>query len=156
MFRRTVFWQVHVAFLRKLRDFAQNPRGWCFPSAKAASTQKGFPCPGAIFPKTQTGGVPPTRKRATPKKVFLVPARFPRMAKCRCPPKRDFLERRNAVPCPNAFSPNGKTPLLAPTHFPLTAKRRSLPGRIFFKRQNAAAQKSVFFSFRFEFFSLSY
>ena len=136
------FWQVHAVFLRKLRDFSENPNWWCFPNAKAASTQKGFPRPNAFSSNGET--------------PLLAPAYFPRTLKRRFSPRRVFHEWQNAVARPNVFSPNGKMPLPAQTCFPLTAKCRCSSRRIFFKRQNAAAQKSVFFSFRFEFFSLSY
>ncbi|MBD5439423.1 MAG: hypothetical protein HDR33_00075 [Treponema sp.] len=146
MFRRTVFWQVHAVFLRKLRDFSENPNWWCFPSTKAASTQKGFPRPGVIFPKTQTGGASPAQKRPPPKKVFIDLARFCRTTKRRCSPGRIFPERQNAVASPGVISPNGKTPLLVLARFPQTAKCRCLPWRDFLERQNAVVCPDVFSS----------
>ena len=38
-------------------DFAENPNGCCFPNAKATFTQKSFPRPDTILPKTEVRGL---------------------------------------------------------------------------------------------------
>ena len=61
------------------RDFSENPIGWCFPNAKASSTQKGFPCPNAFSSNGETPFLARTyflqtaKRRRAKKRVFSFP-----------------------------------------------------------------------------------
>lgn len=76
------------------RNFVENPHGWCSPNAKVRTAQTGFCRPGAILPKTHTGGASPTQKYAPPKQVFAVLARFCRKPEIVLGKVREFCKAK--------------------------------------------------------------